>query len=60
MQMINKPEILYLVSRKAAAMLGRQVSVMAVDKNARSETGAGMSRLLNFGRDHSDIVNIKE
>ena len=60
MEMINKPEILSLVSRKAAAMLGRQVSVMAVDKNARSETGAGMSRLLNFGRDHSDIVNIKE
>ena len=59
-EMVNKPEILSLVSRKAAAILGRPVRVEAVDKSAAPAHSAGFQQLINFGREHSDIVNIKE
>ena len=59
-EMINKPEILMLVGRKASAILGRPVSAKAVDKEANTGGNAAMERLLAFGRDHSDIVRIKE
>jgi len=58
-EMINKPDILDLVSRKASALLGRKVSAAVEDKSARPETSAGMNRLMDFGKAHSDIVNIK-
>ena len=60
LEMINKPEVLMLVGRKAAAILGRPVSAKAVDKTAGADNNAAMERLLAFGRDHSDIVRIKE
>jgi DNA polymerase-3 subunit gamma/tau len=60
LEMINKPEILNMVARKASAILGRTVSAVAVDRNARPEHNARMERLMNFGREHSDIVRIKE
>ncbi len=60
LETINKPEILELVSRKATAILGRPVRAAAVDKNARPEKSAGLERLMNFGREHSDIIRIKE
>ncbi|MBQ2893811.1 MAG: DNA polymerase III subunit gamma/tau [Oscillospiraceae bacterium] len=59
-EMVNKPEILSLVSRKASAILGRPVRVEAVDKSAAPAHSAGFQQLINFGREHSDIVNIKE
>ncbi len=59
-EMVNKPEILALVSRKASAILGRPVRVEAVDKSAAPERNAGFQQLINFGKEHSDIVNIKE
>ena len=58
--MINKPELLSLVARKASAILGRPVAAKAVDKLAKPETSVRMQQLLDFGRAHSDIVNIKE
>ncbi len=60
LETINKPEILELVARKAGALLGRPVRVTAIDKNAKPENSAGLERLMNFGREHSDIVRIKE
>ena len=60
LEMINKPEILNLVARKASAILGRSVRVSAVDKNAKPENSARMKELLSFGREHSDIVRIRE
>ena len=60
LEMINKPEVLMLVGRKASAILGRPVSAKAVDKTAGADNNAAMERLLAFGRDHSDIVRIKE
>ncbi len=59
-EMINKPEILELVARKAGAILGRPVTAAAVDKNAKPESSPGLERLMSFGREHSDIVRIKE
>ena len=60
LEMINKPEVLMMVGRKASAILGRPVSAKAVDKTAGADNNAAMERLLAFGRDHSDIVRIKE
>ena len=60
LDMINKPDLLNLVSRKATAILGRPVTTHAVDANAQPQTNARMQQILDFGRAHSDIINIKE
>jgi DNA polymerase-3 subunit gamma/tau len=60
LEMVNKPAILELVSRKASAQLGHPVTAKAVDKMARPENNAKMEQLLSFGRAHSDIIKIKE
>ncbi len=60
LEMINKPEILELVARKATVQLGRQVTVKAADRSAKPEKNAQMEQLLSFGREHPDIINIKE
>ena len=60
LEMVNKPQILQLVARKASAMLGRNVTAVAVDRNARPENSARMEQLMNFGRAHSDVIKIKE
>ena len=57
---INKPEIISLVSRKAIAKLGRTVRVVVTDDSGLSEKNAQMEQLLDFGRNHSDIVKITE
>ncbi len=59
-QMMDKPEILDVVSRKASAMLGRPVRAKAMDKNANHAANPRMEQLLNFGKAHSDIVHIKK
>ena len=60
LQLVNKPEILQTVSRKASAILGRQVMTVAVDQTAKPEINDRLERLIDFGKAHSDIVNIKE
>ena len=60
LEMISKPEILALVGRKASSILGHPVTAAAVDKTAKPENNAQMERLMRFGREHSDIINIKE
>lgn len=59
-EMINKPELTDLVAKKASAMLGRCMTAKAVDRQARPEKNEQMERLLAFGREHADIVTIKE
>ena len=56
---INKPEILQLVTRKASAMLGRNVTVKTVDLSVTPQNSEKMDRLLQFGRSHSDVIKIK-
>ena len=60
LEMVNKPEILALVERKASAKLDRPVRVKAVDKNNAGTKSKQMEQLLSFGRAHGDIVKIKE
>ena len=60
LEMINKPELLALVARKASAILGRNVTAVAVDQSARPDSDGPMEQLMNFGRAHSDIVTIKD
>ena len=58
-KMLDKPEILEVVARKASAMLNRPVRTTVVDINARPAGNPRMEQLMNFGRAHSDIVKIK-
>ena len=60
MGMINKPEILDLVARKASAKLGRQIRVTLADQSSGKGNSEQMEQLLRFGRAHSDIIKIKE
>lgn len=60
MEMINKPEVLQIVSRKATAVLGRNVTVKVVDRTAKPEKSTQMEQLLAFGRDHADIIRIRQ
>ena len=59
-KMIDKPEILEIVSRKAATILGRAVTVKVVDESAHPQSNQKMEQLLSFGRAHSDVIKIKE
>ena len=59
METINKPEILEVVSRKASAQLGRQITAFAVDMAAKPANNPRMEQLLNFGKAHADVVRIK-
>ena len=60
LEMVNKPELMGLVAKKASAMLGRPVTAKAVDRMAKPEKNEQMERLLAFGREHADIVTIKQ
>ena len=57
---VNKPDILEVVTRKASAMLGKQILVTVVDMSAKPANNPHMEQLMNFGRAHSDIIKIKE
>ena len=59
-KMLDKPEILEIVGRKASAMLGRNVRACVVDLSAKPRDNPRMEQLMRFGREHSDIVKIKE
>jgi DNA polymerase-3 subunit gamma/tau len=56
---INKPDILDMISRKASAKLGRKIRAVAVDKTAANLKTKQMEQLLRFGQEHSDIIKIK-
>ena len=58
-EMVNKPEILSLVARKASAILGRQVTANAIDSTAAPTKNKKMESLLSFGKEHPDIINIQ-
>lgn len=56
---VNKPEILEMISRKASAKLGRPIRVTAVDKAKVNTKSKQMDQLIRFGQTHSDIIKIK-
>ncbi len=55
---VDKPEVLELVARKVSAKLGQPVRVTASDRS--SVKNKQMEQLLQFGRAHSDVINIKD
>ena len=57
---VDKPDVLALIGQKASAILGRTVAAKAEDMSAKPQASAQMERLMDFGRAHSDIVNIKD
>ncbi len=58
-EMINKRDILDVVSRKASAILGRAVTAR-VEGGSGAKENSAMERLMDFGRAHSDVVTIKD
>jgi hypothetical protein len=48
-----------MVARKASVQLGRPVTVKAVDVSAAPVKNKNMDALLSFGKEHPDIVKIK-
>ena len=57
---VDKPEVLQLVARKASNILERPIRVVAADKETAKTKNEQMEQLLKFGRAHSDVVNIKK
>jgi hypothetical protein len=60
LKLLDKPDVLELVARKASAILGRPVTARAVDASDKPVANAQRERLMQFGREHSNIVTIKE
>ena len=58
-EVINKPEILEMISRKATAKLGKPIRAVAVDRSKMKAGSQHMEKLLQFGKNHSDIIKIK-
>lgn len=56
---VNKPEILGMISQKASAKLGKHVRVALTDKTAKPASNKNLDQLLDFGRAHADIVKIR-
>ena len=56
---VNKPEVLAMVSQKAGAKLGRPVRVVLTDKTAKPAANHNLEQLLDFGRAHADVVKIR-
>ena len=56
--MINKPDILEIVSRKAALRLDRQVVVKVVDKTAAPARNENFEELMRYSKAHSDVIKI--
>ena len=57
---IDHPEILDVVSRKASAILGKPIRAVAVDQSAKPAVNHRMEQLVSFGRQHSDVIKVKE
>ena len=58
--MMEKPEIISVVARKASALLQRQITVKTQDATAAPAQNHKMDQLLTFGRNNPDLVNIKK
>ena len=60
LEIINRPEILRIVALKASAKLGRQVRIALTDRSGNNVQNANLEDLLEFGRAHSDKINITD
>ena len=58
-QRVGHDCILEIVSRKASSILGRQIGVFVVDMTQKPMRNPRMAQLMDFGKNHPDIVKIK-
>ena len=56
---LDKPEIRQMMAQKASAMLQRSILVRVLSAAQNTEKSASMQHLMEFGRQHNDIINIK-
>lgn len=59
-EIVDRPEILEVVSRKVSAMAGKRIVVKVTDFSSKPQANPQFERILDFGRSHSDVFNIKE
>ena len=59
-EMLDNPNVLEVVSRKAGALLNRPVQAVVVDLTQKPRGNSRMQQLMKFGAEHSDIVTIKK
>ena len=57
---VNKPNVLSAFTLKASAKLGRKIRVVVRDKSNLQQRSRELDQLLDFGRSHSDRINIKD
>jgi hypothetical protein len=57
-EVVDKPEVLQMVAQKVSAALGRPVRAVAANK--KDIRNKNLENLLQFGRDHADVINIKQ
>lgn len=57
---VGRKENLEVAARKASAKLGRPVQAVVVRPYERSSAQPKLEQLLQFGKEHQDIINIKE
>ena len=58
-EMINKPEVLSLIENKVAAKIGRKIPIVVADQTEQAVKSSQMDQLLQFGREHADVIHIK-
>ena len=56
---VNKPEVLSLVTQRASGILGRPVRVTVVDVSTKPASNKNLDHLVNFGLSHKGIVTVK-
>lgn len=59
LRLINRPNVLQVVSDAASALTGRPVRVQARLTGALETKSAGFDRLLRFGQEHPEIVDVR-
>ena len=56
---IDKPNVLQAVAECASGLLGRPVRARVARAEERKRGSAGLDKVLNFAREHPDIIEIK-
>ncbi len=58
-ELINRPDVLEIISRKASTILSRPIRAVVVDSSAKPAANGKLEQLMNFGKAHPDVVKIR-
>ena len=58
-KVLDKPDVLEIVARKASAILSRPVRVEIIDMTAKPAGNPKLEQLMQFGQAHRDIVKFR-